>query len=104
MEKTIVHYKLKPGKVEENEKLVQAVYQELHEQAPEAFSYATYKLPDGVSFVHIAINNTNEKSPLSGLAAFKAFQAGIKDRCDEQPVVSAATEIGSYGFAFASGV
>ena len=71
MERVIVRYKLKPGRVEENERLVKAVYKELAELDPENFGYSTYKLEDGLSFVHIAQNNTNGKTPLSGLTAFK---------------------------------
>ncbi|MEJ7681894.1 MAG: hypothetical protein WKG06_29400 [Segetibacter sp.] len=44
----------------------------------------------------MALTESEAKSPLSGLSAFKKFQAGIKDRCDELPVVRHVTEIGSY--------
>jgi len=98
MEKVIVHYKVKPGWAEENEKLVRAVYLQLHEESPPGFSYATYKLADGHTFVHVAIYPGEGKSPLTGLAAFKTFQAGITERCEEQPVVNQAMEIGSYSF------
>ena len=30
-------------------------------------------------------------------APFKAFVAGVKDRCDEQPVTTALDEVGAYG-------
>ena len=96
MSKTIVRYKVKPGMVDENEKLVRTVYAELAEVKPANFSYATYKLEDGVSFVHIAEFTGQGKGPLSGIAAFAVFQQGIKDRCEELPVVSQGAEIGSY--------
>jgi len=100
-------------RVSEVEKLVyiSPVYNEVHTTiSPKARSksiyrtvvftaqvngYATFKLPDGVTFVHLADHN-GEGSPLTGLAAFKAFQAGIGERCDEPPVVSELSEVGSF--------
>lgn len=101
MQKTIVRYKLKPERVEENEQLVREVFRQLQQQQPEGFSYATYKLEDGLTFIHIVSYEGEGKNPLQGLPAFKNFQQEIKDRCDELPLVSHATEIGSYGFALA---
>jgi len=96
MENVIVRYKLKPGRVDENEQLVKGVYKELSLEEPEGFSYATYKLEDGLTFIHVASHEPGSKNPLPGLPTFKNFQAGIKDRCDELPVVNHVTEIGSY--------
>jgi len=98
METVIVRYRLKPGRVEENEQLVKAVFRELHEQSPERFNYATFKMEDGVSFTHVVVDRNEGNSPLPGLAAFKKFTEHIKDRCDELPLVSHVTEVGSYGF------
>jgi quinol monooxygenase YgiN len=97
MKKILVRYKVKADKVAENELLVKEVYKQLHETNIAGFHYTTLKLADGVSFVHIAFADTEEaNTAFSNLAAFKKFQANIKDRCEEQPVVSAVTEIGSY--------
>lgn len=97
MEQVIVRYKVKPERVAENEKLVRAVYAELAEQGPASFHYATFKLADGVSFVHVSANGAADgQSPLPELAAFKRFQENIDERCDERPIVSSAVEIGSY--------
>ncbi|MEJ7681895.1 MAG: hypothetical protein WKG06_29405 [Segetibacter sp.] len=56
MEKVIVRYKLKPDRVEENEQLVKEVYKQLHLEAPEDFSYATYKLQDGLNLLPCGFN------------------------------------------------
>ena len=96
MEKVIVRYKVKPGKVEENEQLIKEVYKQLHREGMKGLSYVTYKLSDGLTFMHIANYSGEGKAPLTGIAAFKNFQAGMKDRCDELPVVDHVTEIGSY--------
>ena len=92
----VARYKVKPGRAAENEELVRAVYAELHATEPEGFRYATFKLEDGVSFVHVAELDDEVANPLPELQAFNRFSANISDRCDEQPVVSEATPIGSY--------
>ncbi len=101
MEKVIVRYKVKPDKVEENEQLVKEVYKQLHQEKPDGLSYATFKLEDGLTFIHVAVYIGEGKAPLPGFQAFKNFTANVKDRCDEPPVVNQVTEIGSYEFGFA---
>jgi hypothetical protein len=95
MRQVMVRYTVKPDRVEENEALVRAVYAELADTEPPGFRYATYKLEDGVSFVHLA-SVEGEENPLGQTAAFARFQAEVRDRCDEPPVVTALTEVGSY--------
>jgi hypothetical protein len=95
MRQVMVRYKVKPDRVAENEDLVRAVYEELHRTEPAGFRYATFRLDDGVSFVHLA-SSEDERSPLSQVAAFARFQKDIADRCDEPPVVTELREIGSY--------
>jgi hypothetical protein len=95
--RVMVRYKVKPDRVAENEELVRAVYDELHRIQPAGLRYATFKLDDGVSFVHLASNETQDgRNPLSDLQAFKRFQENIDDRCDEAPVVTELGEIGSF--------
>jgi hypothetical protein len=97
MRRLIIRYKVKPDRVSENEKLVRAVYDELHQARPAGFRYATFRLDDGQTFVHIASHETGDESnPLSGIAAFGRFQDGIADRCEETPQVTQMHEIGSY--------
>ena len=55
MRQVMVRYKVKPERVEENEELVRAVYDELGRTEPAGLRYATFKLDDGVSFVHLAV-------------------------------------------------
>ena len=94
MRRVVVRYRVKPERVAENEELVRAVYAELAEAAPEGFRYATLKLEDGVSFVHVAVHEG--ENPLPGLASFRAFSAGVGERSEEPPVVSEADVVGSY--------
>ena len=96
MRQVMVRYRVKPEQVARNEALVRAVYEELRDAQPSGFRYATFKLDDGVSFVHMAFAE-GEGNPLAELAAFGEFQQGIAERCEEQPVVSRLEEIGSFG-------
>jgi hypothetical protein len=97
MAQVMVRYKLKPGRAEENEELVRAVYEELKGVSPDRFQYATFKLDDGVSFVHFAIDETEGgRSPLSELESFARFQENIGERCEEAPVVTKLHEVGSF--------
>jgi hypothetical protein len=97
--KHMVRYKLKADRVEENERLAAQVFEELHRLRPPGLRYATFRLDDGLSFVHIVSHEAEDGSnALTALPAFKAFAAGIRDRCEEPPVRSELKEIGSYGF------
>jgi hypothetical protein len=95
MHQVMVRYKVKPDRVAENERLVRAVYEELSRATPDGFQYTTYRLEDGVSFVHVA-RSEHGRGPLPELEAFQRFQDGIADRCEEPPVVTQIEAIGSY--------
>jgi hypothetical protein len=96
MRHVVVNYRVAPERVAENEELVRAVYQELAASRPTGLRYATFKLADGVSFMHVA-ETAEEHNPLPELESFKRFQVGLGERCDEAPVVTALSPIGSYG-------
>ena len=97
MKRVIVRYKVKPDRVAENEELVRAVYEELRRTEPPGLRYATFKLDDGVSFLHLAsVESDGGANPLSKVKAFQEFQKDIDDRTDEGPVVTGLEEIGSY--------
>lgn len=97
--RVIVRYRVKPDRVAENEELVRGVYDELHRSQAAGIRYATFRLDDGMSFVHLASTETEDgRNPLSDLPAFKRFQENLGDRCDDAPVVTELREIGSYRF------
>ena len=99
MKRLIVRYKVKAGKATENQTLIEKVFAELHNHGPAGLRYASFKLSDGVSFVHIvSVETPDGSNPLTQTPAFKAFNAAIADRCEEQPVVIEMTEVGSYRF------
>jgi hypothetical protein len=97
MKQVMVRYKVKPDRVAENEELVRAVYDELHRTEPAGLRYATFRLADGVSFLHLSTTETEDgRNPLTEVEAFARFQEAIRERCDEPPVVTELHAIGSY--------
>ena len=97
MRRIMVRYKVKPDQADANTKLVVDGLDELHRSRPAGFRYATFRLDDGLTFVHLAITETDDGSnPLSGIQAFGRFQEGIAERCDEPPVATEVHEVGSF--------
>ena len=98
MGNVVVRYAVKPERVEENQHLIERVFEELAESDPGGIRYATFLLADGVTFVHVASIDTEDGSnPLGSIAAFAEFTRDIADRCVEPPVAQDATVVGSYG-------
>jgi len=99
MERLMVRYRVKAERAAENERYIAQVFEQLERERPAGVRYASFKLEDGVSFVHIVSREASDgRNPLSELSAFKAFAAGVRERCEEPPVTVKLNEIGSYGF------
>jgi hypothetical protein len=60
----MVRYRVKPAQAARNEELVRAVYDELQRTQPAGLRYATFRMQDGVTFVHLA-ETDDERNPLS---------------------------------------
>jgi hypothetical protein len=97
METTIIRYETRPETSQENRRLVEQVFRELAEKAPEGVRYAVFQLADGASFLHV-VSTEDGAEPLTALAAFGEFQRGARDRMAGAPERSGATLVGSYGF------
>jgi hypothetical protein len=97
MKATVVRYQAKPERADENQKLIEAVFTELDANQPEGFTYKVFRLEDGVSFVHVAIeHDVPNPDSLQNVPAFQAFVAEVADRCDVRPLAMSATIVGSY--------
>jgi hypothetical protein len=96
----VVRYTTRADAAEENQRLVESVFAELAATEPDGLRYATFRLADGVSFVHVAMIE-GDGNPLQQLAAFQEFTREIGERCVEGPTPSQATVVGSYRFATA---
>ena len=96
MSTVVVCYTPTAEQADENQRLVEAVFAELHAADLEGLRYATLRLEDG-TFVHIAEVGTNP-NPLGSIEAFAEFQKGIQDRCEPGagPNPQPAMLIGNY--------
>lgn len=96
MKRTLIRYKTKPELADRNAELVAAVFAELKAAQPDGVRYLTLRLEDD-TFVHIVETDAEDgSSAVPKLAAFQAFQSGIRDRCAEPPLVRGATIVGNY--------
>ena len=94
MKRTLIRYKTKPELADRNAALIAGVFEELKAMRLEGVRYLSLRLDDD-TFVHV-VETEAETSALPDLAAFKAFQSGIRERCIEVPVVRSATIVGNY--------
>jgi hypothetical protein len=74
MKRVMVRYKVKADRAAENENYISKVFEQLKNDRPSGLRYASFKLNDGVSFVHIvSIDAPDGSNPLGELSAFKVF-------------------------------
>jgi hypothetical protein len=100
MRTIVVRYETKPDRADENQRQVEKVFSELAERQPDNFRYASFRLEDGVSFVHVMVETGGGSNPMSlaDVPAFAEFQKEISDRCVVQPVAQGAQLVGSHRF------
>jgi hypothetical protein len=104
MSVTIVQYRTRPEQADENQGLVEAVFRDLAATAPDGLRYASFRLADGVSFVHVAeVTTADGTNPLTATPAFTEFVREIADRVEDGPHASGASLVGEYGFASTAG-
>jgi hypothetical protein len=92
----IIRYKIKPTQVARHEELDRAVHDELARSRPAGLRYATFRLDDGVSFLHLVQEAEDATDSLPSVAAFIEFRADLRERCDEVPVRAELTIVGAY--------
>jgi hypothetical protein len=96
MKRTLIRYKTKPEMADENAELIAGVFAELKTLRPDGVRYLSLRLDDD-SFIHLVETEANDgSSAIPNLAAFKAFQSGIRERCAELPQVGGVTVVGNY--------
>lgn len=94
---TVIRYETRPDAADENQRLVEGVFRELAEAAPDGLRYAAFRLADGVTYVHV-VQREGESDALTGLAAFAEFQRDARARMAGPPERGDATLVGSYRF------
>jgi hypothetical protein len=67
MQQFIVRYKVEPDQAEHNAELIRDVYAELEQTSPEGFHYGTFRLDDGVTFLHVVAREDGRNNPLDEL-------------------------------------
>ena len=96
MRRTLIRYKTKPEAADRNAELIAAVFSELKAAKPDGVRYLSLRLDDD-TFIHLVESTADDGStPIPKLAAFQAFQNGIRERCAEPPKVTQATIVGNY--------
>jgi len=97
MKTTVVRYKVKSGRAEENIAYIKKVFDQLQHETPHGLRYCAFQLEDGLSFLHVAaVDDSLKANPLTGLSAFKDFTSSIAERCEEPPRAVSASLIGAY--------
>ena len=94
MKWTLVRYRAKPERADENQRLSAAVFDELRVTTPAGLHYAVFRLPDD-TFVHLAA--IEDGASLSSVESFRAFTKDIRERCAEGPLPMEPHLVGNYG-------
>lgn len=89
----VIRYQARPDRADDNQRLVEAVFGELHAASPEGLRYLSVRLDDG-TFIHMV--ESGSSATLSDLPAFKSFQRELGDRCLQKPIVCEATVVGDF--------
>ena len=96
MKQTLIRYKTKPELADRNADLIAAVFAELKAAKPQGTRYLSLRLEDD-TFIHFVETTADDGTgALPKLAAFQAFQSGIRERCVEPPVAGGVTIVGNY--------
>jgi hypothetical protein len=88
----LVRYRVKPDAIAENERLIGAVFRELHAKAPPDARYLVLRLSDG-TFCHLV---EDASKTIASLDAFAAFRQGGEERRLDEPQQLKATVVGNY--------
>ena len=89
-----IRYRVKTEKRQENRALIEAVFEELGQSAPQGLRYLVFELDDG-EFLHI-VEEAGDASPLPRLTAFQAFTRDHAARRDGPVSRHAASLVGNY--------
>jgi len=94
MNRRLIRYTTKPGRADENQRLIEAVFLELREARPDGVRYMVLRMADD-SFAHF-VELGGTANPLQTLEAFRKFSGTAGERALEPPVASEVTVIGDY--------
>jgi hypothetical protein len=92
----VIQYTTRKDAADENERLVADVFGALADTLPEGLRYATLRLDDGVTFVHVALLDDEAQNPLLTTPAFARFLEHLPSRLEVDPDTHDASIVGSY--------
>jgi hypothetical protein len=96
MKRTLIRYKAKSDQAQENQRLIEGVFEELNARSPDGVRYLVLRLDDG-TFVHfVTVDPQVAVTSIPELEAFRIFQSGHRERCIEPPQSGVATIVGNY--------
>ncbi|MFW2381921.1 MAG: hypothetical protein ACN4GZ_09200 [Acidimicrobiales bacterium] len=96
MATTIVRYTTAEGRADENQALIETVFEQLASVQPEGLKYMSSRV--GNDFLHVAVLPDDGTNPLAELSAFVEFTSDIAERCDVPPNAQPGAVVGTYGF------
>lgn len=91
----IIQYTTTPEAAEENRHLIRAVFAELAERSPAGLDSRCYRLDDDATFIHV-VTVDGDDDPLSNIASFGVFMAGLGERTTRPVRPMSATVEGIY--------
>ncbi|MEU7588919.1 hypothetical protein AB0A95_21830 [Micromonospora sp. NPDC049230] len=94
MSAAVIRYQTTPEAADENQRLIEDVFAELAATAPPGLRYSSFRLADGITFVHVV-----DGDGLPELTAFQEFQRSFGERIAAGPTRDDATLVGSYDAA-----
>ena len=92
MSPRLIRYHVRPERADENQRLIEGIFRELHAKAPDQVRYLVLRLSDG-TFCHLVDDSTKT---VPNLDAFAAFQRGGAERRLDDPQQLEATVVGNY--------
>lgn len=91
----IIRYRVADqDKAEENVRLVEEIFAELARERPGGLTYQSYRLDDGLTFVHVV--TTDDLQALMRFESFLAFTQTLGGRLDGVPHREQATPVGFF--------
>ena len=96
MTRNLIRYRTHAEHADENQRLIEAVFEDLAASRPAGIRYGVLRLEETM-FQHIVLaEDEAARARLTGLAAFRAFQERVRERCLEPPVPAPFALVGGY--------
>ena len=96
MSVTLLHQKVKDGRIGEAEAAVRDWFATLDRVQPEGLRYASTRIADTTTFVILSELAEGAPDPRTAIPEFAAFQALIRELADGPPVIERLEVVGSY--------